>query len=104
MNQCNGYDQSCIFCKIVNRESEAEILQHDDELCCFRDLKPGADHHYLVVTNRHIDSCFSLRREHVPLVEKMVEMGKAVLLKHHVADLADIRYSPQCLKQLSTIQ
>ncbi|KAJ8356876.1 hypothetical protein SKAU_G00196700 [Synaphobranchus kaupii] len=75
----------------VSQGAPRVLHQPDDELCCFRDLEPGAEHHYLVVPNRHIDSCISLRKEHVPLVEKMVEMGKAVLLKHHVADLADIR-------------
>lgn len=41
----------------------------DDELLCFCDVKPGAAHHYLVVTAMHIDSCKALRREHVALGE-----------------------------------
>ncbi|XP_061097785.1 adenosine 5'-monophosphoramidase HINT3-like isoform X2 [Conger conger] len=63
----------------------------DEELCCFRDLKPGAKHHYLVVPNRHIVSCASLRKEDMPLVRKMMEIGKALLLKHHFNDLDDTR-------------
>ncbi|KAJ8270544.1 hypothetical protein GJAV_G00116170 [Gymnothorax javanicus] len=91
MNQTDGYDQSCDFCKIVNKETDTEILQSDEVLCCFRDVKPGAEHHYLVVPRMHIDSCKSLKKEHVSLVKKMVEMGKAVLLKQHFTDLSDIR-------------
>lgn len=91
MDHCNGYDQNCIFCEVVQRKTDTEILQSDEELCCFRDLVPGAKHHYLVVPNTHIVSCLSLRKEHVPLVKKMVEVGKAVLLKHNFTDLRDIR-------------
>uniref|UniRef100_A0A8C8H7N0 HIT domain-containing protein n=1 Tax=Oncorhynchus tshawytscha TaxID=74940 RepID=A0A8C8H7N0_ONCTS len=63
----------------------------DDELVCFRDLKPGARHHYLVVPRTHVGNCKSLRKEHIPLVEKMEEMGRSVLHKKKVTDLDDIR-------------
>ncbi|KAJ8274711.1 hypothetical protein COCON_G00093360 [Conger conger] len=89
MKDCHG--QSCIFCEIVNRQTETEILIRDEELCCFRDLNPGAEHHYLVVPNIHIDSCISLMKEHVPMVKEMVKMAKAVLLKHNFNNLDDIR-------------
>lgn len=39
----------------------------DEELLCFRDVKPGAAHHYLVITRAHIDSCKSLQRDDVQL-------------------------------------
>ncbi|KAJ8390238.1 hypothetical protein AAFF_G00109770 [Aldrovandia affinis] len=63
----------------------------DGDLFCLRDRKPGAHHHYLVVPKRHMGNCLSLKKEHVPLVKKMVEMGKTVLQKNHVTDLNDIR-------------
>ncbi|KAG9328789.1 hypothetical protein JZ751_010653 [Albula glossodonta] len=91
MNPCDGYDASCVFCKIANREKDAEILESDEELCCFPDVKPGAQHHYLVIPRMHLGNCLSLRKEHVPLVQRMMEMGKAVLQKSHVTDLTDIR-------------
>ncbi|KAG7461027.1 hypothetical protein MATL_G00205230 [Megalops atlanticus] len=88
--QREGYDKTCIFCKIANNETDTEILRSDEELACFRDVKPGAPHHYLVVPRRHIGNCMTLLKEHVPLVENMVEMGKSVLQKR-VTDLEDIR-------------
>uniref|UniRef100_A0A8C7G2F7 HIT domain-containing protein n=1 Tax=Oncorhynchus kisutch TaxID=8019 RepID=A0A8C7G2F7_ONCKI len=66
-------------------------MRKDDELVCFRDLKPGARHHYLVVPRTHVGNCKSLRKEHIPLVEKMEEMGRSVLQKKKVTDLDDIR-------------
>ncbi|KAJ8288297.1 hypothetical protein COCON_G00009560 [Conger conger] len=87
----DGYDKKCIFCKIINREIDSELLHNDEEISCFRDIKPGAPHHYLVVPTRHVGNCKSLRKEHVPLVEKMVEMGKMMLEKNGITDLDDIR-------------
>ncbi|XP_061632062.1 histidine triad nucleotide-binding protein 3 isoform X2 [Phyllopteryx taeniolatus] len=88
-----GYDKKCIFCRIVNHEVDTELLHCDEEISCFRDIKPGAPHHYLVVPTKHVGNCKSLRKEHLPLVKRMVEMGKEILQKNDVTDLNDVRYS-----------
>ncbi|XP_071380108.1 adenosine 5'-monophosphoramidase HINT3 [Centroberyx affinis] len=87
-----GYDKKCIFCKIVNKEIGTELLHCDEEISCFRDIKPGAPHHYLVVPTKHVGNCRSLSKEHVPLVERMVETGKEILQKNNVTDLSDVRF------------
>ncbi|XP_018539957.1 histidine triad nucleotide-binding protein 3 [Lates calcarifer] len=87
-----GYDKKCIFCKIVNNEMGTELLHCDEEISCFRDIKPGAPHHYLVVPTRHVGNCKSLSKEHVPLVKRMVETGKEILQKNNVTDLSDVRF------------
>ncbi|KAJ8290883.1 hypothetical protein GJAV_G00018800 [Gymnothorax javanicus] len=92
-NMCHndGFDRKCIFCKIVNKEIDTELLHNDEELSCFRDIKPAAPQHYLVVPSRHVGNCKSLRKEHLHLVEKMVELGKTILQKNGITDLDDIR-------------
>ncbi|XP_077433019.1 adenosine 5'-monophosphoramidase HINT3 [Vanacampus margaritifer] len=87
-----SYDKKCIFCKIVNHEMDTELLHCDEEIACFRDIKPGATHHYLVVPTKHVGNCKSLRKEHLPLVQRMVEIGKEILQKKHVTDLSDVRF------------
>ncbi|XP_029928122.1 adenosine 5'-monophosphoramidase HINT3 [Myripristis murdjan] len=88
----DGYDKKCIFCKIVNKEMETELLHCDEEISCFRDIKPGAPHHYLVVPTKHVGNCKSLNKDHVPLVERMVETGKEILHKNNITDLSDVRF------------
>nr|XP_057913619.1 adenosine 5'-monophosphoramidase HINT3-like [Doryrhamphus excisus] len=97
-------DDVCQFCQIANSQSDTEILLSDSELLCFRDVKPGAAHHYLVITRTHIDNCKALREENIPTVERMAEMGRRVLEKNKVRDLEDIskmnvssqlKYGPQ---------
>uniref|UniRef100_A0A3Q4HEA5 HIT domain-containing protein n=1 Tax=Neolamprologus brichardi TaxID=32507 RepID=A0A3Q4HEA5_NEOBR len=48
------------ICKKDRRTIELDIS-------CFRDIKPGAPHHYLVVPTKHVGNCKSLTKDHVPL-------------------------------------
>uniref|UniRef100_A0A3B4BDH4 Adenosine 5'-monophosphoramidase HINT3 n=1 Tax=Periophthalmus magnuspinnatus TaxID=409849 RepID=A0A3B4BDH4_9GOBI len=57
------YDKKCIFCKIVNKEMGTELLHCDEEISCFKDIRPAAPHHYLVVPNKHVGNCKSLTKE-----------------------------------------
>ncbi|XP_074804486.1 adenosine 5'-monophosphoramidase HINT3 isoform X2 [Natator depressus] len=60
--------------------------------CCpARDIRPGAPHHYLVVPIEHMGNCKTLKKEHIPLVEKMMEAGKNILQRNNFTDLNDIR-------------
>ncbi|KAL3981087.1 histidine triad nucleotide-binding protein 3 [Oreochromis aureus] len=88
----DGYDKKCIFCRIVNNEMGTELLHCDEEISCFRDIKPGAPHHYLVVPTKHVGNCKSLTKEHVPLVKRMVDKGKEILEKNNITDLSDVRF------------
>ncbi|XP_045901267.1 histidine triad nucleotide-binding protein 3 isoform X1 [Micropterus dolomieu] len=70
----------------------SSLMTMDEEISCFRDIKPGAPHHYLVVPNKHVGNCKSLSKEHMPLVKRMVEIGKEILQKNNVTDLSDVRF------------
>ncbi|XP_062980780.1 adenosine 5'-monophosphoramidase HINT3 [Elgaria multicarinata webbii] len=88
-----GYDGKCVFCRISHGElTGTELLpcEHED-LVCFRDIRPGAPHHYLVVPKNHIGNCKTLKSEDIPLVERMMETGKSVLQRNKFTDLNDIR-------------
>ncbi|XP_028253670.1 histidine triad nucleotide-binding protein 3-like [Parambassis ranga] len=83
--------EACPFCQIVSNHTDTGILLSDDELVCFRDTKPGATHHYLIIPRTHIATCKSLHRDHIPLVEQMEEMGRRILEKNQVCDFGDVR-------------
>ncbi len=46
----------CIFCKIANKEVEANILYEDDLVVAFPDAHPIAPVHVLVIPREHIES------------------------------------------------
>ncbi|XP_019953082.1 adenosine 5'-monophosphoramidase HINT3-like isoform X1 [Paralichthys olivaceus] len=80
----------CSFCRIANHDTDTDILLSDEQLVCFRDVKPGATHHYLIVPRMHIDNCKALQGTDVPLVEQMEKMGRSILEKNNISDLDDV--------------
>jgi histidine triad (HIT) family protein len=50
----------CLFCRIVARQSPAEIEYEDDLVVAFRDIYPKAPVHILIVPRRHIESVATL--------------------------------------------
>jgi histidine triad (HIT) family protein len=46
----------CLFCRIVARQSPADITYEDDEVLAFKDIYPKAPVHHLIVPKRHIAS------------------------------------------------
>lgn len=45
----------CVFCKIVNREINAEILYEDGDILAFKDAHPLAPIHILIIPKKHIE-------------------------------------------------
>lgn len=45
---------ACIFCRIVARDIPAEIVHENDHVLAFRDLRPVAPTHVLVIPKRHV--------------------------------------------------
>ncbi len=46
----------CVVCRIVARQSPADITYEDDAVLAFRDIYPKAPEHHLIVPKRHIAS------------------------------------------------
>jgi histidine triad (HIT) family protein len=46
----------CLFCRIVARESPADLEYEDDTVLAFRDIYPKAPVHVLIIPKRHIAS------------------------------------------------
>ena len=46
----------CMFCRIVTRQSPADIEYEDDAVVAFKDIYPKAPVHVLIVPRRHIAS------------------------------------------------
>ncbi|XP_075780228.1 adenosine 5'-monophosphoramidase HINT3 isoform X2 [Pelodiscus sinensis] len=86
-----GYDAKCVFCRICRGEEPGTALLpcESEGLVCFRDIKPGAPHHYLVVPIEHMGNCKTLKKEHIPLVEKMMDAGKKTLQQNNFTDSND---------------
>ncbi len=65
----------CIFCKIAAHEVDSNILYEDDQVVAFRDLKPLAPVHLLIVPKRHIETVADLTEQDKPLMGHMVTVA-----------------------------
>jgi histidine triad (HIT) family protein len=69
----------CIFCKIAAKEMPAEIVYEDEQIVAFRDLKPAAPLHLLMVPKKHFTALLDLTEEDAALA------GRLQLTAVHIA-------------------
>ena len=50
----------CVFCRIIDRQTPADIEYGDDAVVAFRDIYPKAPVHLLIVPRRHIPSVMAM--------------------------------------------
>ncbi len=46
----------CLFCQIVQRQKPAAIFYEDEKCMAFRDIRPQAPVHFLVIPRKHFSS------------------------------------------------
>ncbi len=68
--------EECLFCKIIAGEEPGEIIYQDDSATAFRDARPVAPVHILIVPNIHIDSVNDLREEDEALVGHLFTVAR----------------------------
>jgi histidine triad (HIT) family protein len=48
--------EDCIFCKIINKELQSNIIAESEEALIFKDIHPKAPVHWLAVPKKHLAS------------------------------------------------
>jgi len=71
----------CIFCKILKGEIGADVVLKEDGIFAFKDIKPQAPHHILIIPEKHIATINDLGDEDAAIVGKMVLAAKKIAKK-----------------------
>ncbi|MDH4261590.1 MAG: HIT domain-containing protein [Spirochaetia bacterium] len=50
----------CIFCKIIKKEINADIVKDETDWMCFQDINPKAPVHLLIIPKTHYDNLHSV--------------------------------------------
>ena len=58
----------CLICKIVNREIPTDFLYEDENVVAFRDIKPQAPTHILIIPREHIGTLNDINQSHKELL------------------------------------
>ena len=75
-----------VFTKIINKEILADILYEDDDVLAFRDIRPLAPVHILIIPKREIPSINDLDPADAPLVGKMVLVARDVARRLNISE------------------
>ncbi|MEA2060175.1 MAG: histidine triad nucleotide-binding protein [Thermodesulfobacteriota bacterium] len=78
-------DNDCIFCKIVNREIPSEFIFEDDDFVVFRDIKPHAPVHILIVPRKHIRSINDITEDDRDIMSKFFFLAKKIAEQEGIA-------------------
>jgi histidine triad (HIT) family protein len=64
-----------LFCRIVAHEAPAEILHETETVLAFRDIRPGAPTHILLIPKEHLRDVRDLEDRHAGMVLDLVQAG-----------------------------
>lgn len=74
----------CIFCKITKKELPTEFLYEDGQVLAFKDIRPSAPVHILVVSKDHIQSIAHLEGNHRNILAALIYTAKDLAEKHRL--------------------
>ncbi|MCR4417263.1 MAG: histidine triad nucleotide-binding protein [Ignavibacteria bacterium] len=66
----------CIFCKIVNKEINSEIVFENENIIGFNDINPVAPYHVLFVPKKHIDKISNVESSDINLLGELIFQAK----------------------------
>ncbi|MBR7059458.1 MAG: histidine triad nucleotide-binding protein [Neisseriaceae bacterium] len=62
----------CLFCKIIAGEIPSQKVYEDENMLAFKDIRPSAPVHILLIPKKHISSLQDLSNEDADLMGKLM--------------------------------
>lgn len=75
----------CLFCKIAQKTIKAEVVYENDDVLAFRDIRPQAPVHILVIPKQHIATINDIQPDQASLVGSLYLAAKAVAEQEKMA-------------------
>jgi histidine triad (HIT) family protein len=69
---------NCLFCNIVAKTAPAQVVFENDRVVAFRDIRPGAPTHVLLVPRGHIEGVHDAKPEDVEMLGHLVLAARDV--------------------------
>ena len=76
----------CVFCNIINKTIESQILFEDAHLIVIKDILPKAPVHLLIIPKKHVLSINHLDMEDQPLAGEMIVVAKKMAEQYGVSE------------------
>ena len=79
-------DENCTFCAIIKGKKSADFTYQDESLVVFKDIRPHAPVHLLVVPREHIRSVNNLKEKDKDIVFNMLMKAKEIAKRQSIAE------------------
>ena len=74
----------CLFCRIVQKQIPATVVEDTAQTLAFRDINPRAPVHVLVIPKEHIPSLMALKPEHAAILSEIHQAIQRVAQKEQI--------------------
>jgi len=81
--------ENCIFCKIIAKQIPAEIVYEDNDFLAFKDIRPAAQVHLLLIPKQHVATLSDCGDEQVDMLGKMLALVPKLAAEHGCAAVQD---------------
>ena len=78
-------EKDCTFCKIIKGEKAADFVYQDESLVVFKDIRPHAPVHLLIVPREHIRSLNDIEEKDKDIIFRMIFKAKEMAKEHSIA-------------------
>jgi histidine triad (HIT) family protein len=78
-------EKDCLFCRISGGETSTEFLFENDTLVVFKDIRPAAPVHLLIVPKKHIRSINDLQDADQPILSEMLTKARDMAVQSGIA-------------------
>ncbi len=76
----------CLFCKMVAGDIKPAVVYENDHVLAFRDIRPRAPVHVLIVPKRHIPTLDDLPEDDSALASELLQAVRKVKTARNVAE------------------
>lgn len=68
----------CLFCSVLEKKIPADVVYEDEHTLAFRDIRPVAPHHVLVIPKKHISAIHDLTEADVGTIGQVMLAARKV--------------------------
>ena len=78
--------EDCLFCKMARHEIEPAIVYEDDDVLAFKDIKPLAPVHVLLIPKKHLANLNEMTEADIALLGRIQMVAKTVAAQLGLAE------------------
>ena len=76
----------CLFCGIIDGRTKASVVYRDDAVVAFKDIKPRAPVHILIIPRKHIASVLDIEPNDDALIGQIFRVASRLAREHGIAE------------------